>query len=45
LQTRKLRRCPTCAEVVQSAAFKCRYCGTDLPRLPRLDWLGREARD
>jgi hypothetical protein len=44
LQSRKLRRCPTCAEVVQSAALKCRYCGADMAPLPRLDWLGREIR-
>lgn len=42
LQSRRLRRCPICAEAVQSAAMKCRYCGAELPPLRRVDWLGRE---
>jgi hypothetical protein len=27
----KLRPCPICAEAIQSAALKCRYCNADLP--------------
>ena len=27
----QLRRCPSCAEAVKSAAVVCRYCGRDLP--------------
>ena len=44
LQSRKLRRCPTCAEVVQMSARKCRHCASELPPPPRYDWLGREVK-
>ena len=26
-----LRACPTCAELIQPAALKCRFCGAELP--------------
>jgi len=29
------RPCPTCAEMVKVLAMKCRFCGGDLPEIPR----------
>lgn len=26
------KRCPNCAELVRSAAIKCRHCGSELPK-------------
>lgn len=44
IQRGEMRICPTCAEVVMSAAVKCRFCSEFLPPLPPRDWLGREIR-
>jgi len=35
LQAGELRKCPTCAELVRIEASKCRFCGSDLPPVPK----------
>jgi hypothetical protein len=34
LQTGKMRKCPACAEVIMSAATRCKHCGADVEPLP-----------
>lgn len=29
------RKCPACAEIIRTEASKCRYCGTNVPTLPK----------
>lgn len=43
IQAGTVRHCPECAELVQSAAVRCRFCGAALVP-PEFDWLGREVR-
>ena len=40
LQDGKLRRCPQCAEAIQAAATKCRFCGDAVTPEPRRGLLG-----
>jgi hypothetical protein len=35
LEQGEMRKCPTCAELVRLQATKCRFCGSDLPAVPR----------
>lgn len=44
LQSGKMRKCPSCAEVVMTEASKCRFCSEVLPPLPQRNWFGREIR-
>jgi len=44
LQSGAMRKCPVCAEVIQSEALKCRFCHSDVPPPPKLDFWGREVR-
>ena len=38
-----LRPCPLCAERIQPAAVKCRFCGADVPKLDSTDTESKAA--
>jgi hypothetical protein len=42
LQSGALRPCPHCAEPIRREASACRFCGRDVPVLPKLGLFGRE---
>lgn len=46
LQDRKLRQCPSCAEIIKVEAVKCRFCGDDVSAKPyTIDAMGRQVYD
>lgn len=38
-----MRKCPYCAELIRSAAVKCRYCGSEVPERDTAGARTREA--
>ena len=40
LERGEMKTCPMCAEIIQKAALKCRYCGADLTVEPSSAAIG-----
>ena len=37
IRSGRMRKCPTCAELVRAQALKCRFCGEEIPPMEKPD--------